>query len=97
MKVNTKRMILKMSGKFNWRVFENEVWWVDLLHPRNVRYIISKYPGQKFYYANLKRLQDRHGVDIHIGKYTTLEEAQDRVELREARYEVRKATMEGKC
>lgn len=86
-------MIFKMDGKFEWKELNPSYWYVDLPEPRNLRYVIIHY--NKAYGLNLIRLTS-HGSDLSIGKYATLEEAKQRAELREARYEVKKATIESK-
>lgn len=95
MKVNTKRMIFKMSGKFDWHAGVNW-WWVDLPSPRNVRYCINKLAMHSLYTLTLVRLVDqfgkKHGNDLTIGGYSSLEEAQNRAEVREARYEVKQTS-----
>ena len=93
MKVKQQQMIFKMDGKFDWKQETDNYWKVDLPAPRNVRYAISKLRSG-LYHLDLIRLSDQ-GNDLCIGtNFKTLEEAQTRAELREARYEVKKATME---
>ena len=95
MKVKQQQMIFKMDGKFDWKQKGQGYWYVDLPEPRNIRYEITNYTHTKTYSLELLRLTN-HGSDLTIGKFATLEEAQTRAELREARYEVKKATMESK-
>lgn len=98
-KATQKRMLFKLSRKFDWHDGVN-YWWVILPFPRNVRYCISKSGYRELYTLNLERIRDtsnkKQGNDLLIGQFPSLEMAKTRAELREARYEVKKSTMERK-
>lgn len=103
-KATQKQMMFKLADKFQWQGGPIS-YWANLPDPRNVRYCITNVsgslnPGNFLYRLQLDRIPDRygvkHGTDLTIGDYPSLEEAKSRAELREARYEVKKATMERK-
>ena len=89
-KAKTKLMLFKFSGKFNWEHISKDWWQIDLPEPRNVRYVICR-TNVNVFHLSLERLRDKYGkkhnADLDIGCYSTLQEAQSRAELREARYE----------
>jgi len=91
-KANRKQMMFKLSGKFNWQGGTVNCYAL-LPDPRNVRYYIQHVLGK--YDLHLERMRnkygERHGSDLYIGRFNTLDEAKNRAELREARYEVKKA------
>ena len=97
-KATRKQMLFKLSGKFNWEGCSGFQWIARIPEPRNVEYQINYFSHSHKYILYLYRLMDKygckHGTDMHIGDYQSLEEAKNRAELREARYEVKKAAME---
>jgi len=108
-KATQKQMMFKLADKFQWQGGPIS-YWATLPGPRNVRYHITQVSGSLnpgnlargniLYRLHLERIPDqygrRHGIEIKIGDYPSLEETKSRAELREARYEVKKATMERK-
>ena len=92
MKIKQKQMIFKMDGKFEW-CGGPVIFFVNLPPPRSIRYIVTRNFGK--WDLDLERLSN-NGHNLHIGKFASDEEAKARAELREARYEVKKETMERK-